>query len=546
MRKIVFVSRLDADCSLGAHVLCHIAPDLAKNFDDLKIIILGGGTEFGKIKRKASKINRIINRKLIFALGSVDSPTDFFDENTIFLGVSRAALEAMAHRLPIILIGNEGYLGLLDESKLEIAQKTNFTCRENGNLKDFSTLSTQVYKEICNYFSLSKEEQQKLKNFSFNIVKNGYTSLQMATKTMEIYQIALENHKKSKEKLKKSSKKVAICGYYGKENLGDEAILQAICTLLDKSAQKSKICLINSKNPFKILKNLWRADLFVFGGGSLLQNSTSNASLLYYLFVMHLASMLCGQKIMLANGVGPIKNGLISRKTWLSLISRATNKLDFISVRDTFSQNLLSSLLPSRKIHLIPDPTLIFAQEINQRLITQNNGGHFVFIPCSSGLKNEGISLDLLASSLEKVAQSWKINLEIVVLNSREDISDACELAHRLKNARVTAPRGANELFEILSGAKFMISQRYHGALFSAMMQIPTLAVSNDPKMHALCKDFGLFPCRNTKILNSEDKILENLSSLQGHHVKNKEKIAKRCWQNSTFAKLQLKKILKF
>ena len=34
MRKIVFVSRLDADCSLGAMALCKIAPRLAEKYPD--------------------------------------------------------------------------------------------------------------------------------------------------------------------------------------------------------------------------------------------------------------------------------------------------------------------------------------------------------------------------------------------------------------------------------------------------------------------------------------------------------------------------------
>ena len=44
----------------------------------------------------------------------------------IFIGVSRAALEAMAAGKPVIIAGNEGYIGIFNESTYPIALETNF------------------------------------------------------------------------------------------------------------------------------------------------------------------------------------------------------------------------------------------------------------------------------------------------------------------------------------------------------------------------------------------------------------------------------------
>ena len=65
MQKIVFVSRLDADCSLGAYALCKIALRLAEKYPDLEIIMVGGGTEFTKICEKSREINKKVNQRLI-------------------------------------------------------------------------------------------------------------------------------------------------------------------------------------------------------------------------------------------------------------------------------------------------------------------------------------------------------------------------------------------------------------------------------------------------------------------------------------------------
>jgi glycosyltransferase involved in cell wall biosynthesis len=129
-KRVIFASRLDHDCSLGAEILCEIAPKLYKKHPEIQILIIGGGSEFSKIKRKAEKINQKINRELIKTVGYVENPSEFYKCGDLFVGVSRAALEAMARGCAVILLGNEGYLGLLDKSTLPRAKRTNFTCRE--------------------------------------------------------------------------------------------------------------------------------------------------------------------------------------------------------------------------------------------------------------------------------------------------------------------------------------------------------------------------------------------------------------------------------
>lgn len=144
--------------------------------------------------------------------------------------------------------------------------------------------------------------------------------------------------------------KIVLCGYYGHGNFGDEVILsllkqkiKEICEnpprsrtvertdgaaeRTDGAAERTngaaertngaaedkfaptacEIFVLNTKNPIKIAKMLRGADLFVFGGGSLLQDSTSVASLLYYIALIRLARRLARRTVMLANGIGPIK-----------------------------------------------------------------------------------------------------------------------------------------------------------------------------------------------------------------------------------------------
>ena len=182
MQKIIFTSRLDADSTLGAYHLCKIAPQLAEKYPNLQIIIIGGGTESPKIAQISSKINQKLNRKLIFMLGTQPNPKKFYDENTLFVGVSRAALEAMSRGSPTILLGNEGYLGLLDESKLKRALQTNFTCRGNP-----ICTPEELLFEIVRYYSLPAPEQKRLSHLSKQTVKKYFTADQMARETLSLY-----------------------------------------------------------------------------------------------------------------------------------------------------------------------------------------------------------------------------------------------------------------------------------------------------------------------------------------------------------------------
>lgn len=127
--KIVYISRLDESRALVAKQLVNIAKVLKKEINNLEIIIVGGGDNFDEIKENVDAINTEVGRKLITLTGSRIDVNKFAALGDIFIGVSRAALEAMSSEMPTIVAGNEGYLGVFDESKLSAGIETNFCCR---------------------------------------------------------------------------------------------------------------------------------------------------------------------------------------------------------------------------------------------------------------------------------------------------------------------------------------------------------------------------------------------------------------------------------
>ena len=105
------------------------------------------------------------------------------------MGVSRAALEAMACGLPVILLGNEGYLGLLDEERLAAARECNFTAR--GSKIAFGDLGDALFCDICRYFELNDEEKLRLSALSRREVEMNYSAEKMARMTLGLYEKVL-------------------------------------------------------------------------------------------------------------------------------------------------------------------------------------------------------------------------------------------------------------------------------------------------------------------------------------------------------------------
>ncbi len=123
------ISRLDRERSLVAQQLLDLASDLYAQQPNTQIVIVGDGADFEYIQTKANHINKQLSTNYIVMAGASTKVNQFLALTDIFVGVSRAALEAMCAKCPTIIAGNEGYIGIFDHTKLTTAMESNFTCR---------------------------------------------------------------------------------------------------------------------------------------------------------------------------------------------------------------------------------------------------------------------------------------------------------------------------------------------------------------------------------------------------------------------------------
>ncbi len=144
--------------------------------------------------------------------------------------------------------------------------------------------------------------------------------------------------------------RIAVSGYYGFKNAGDDAILMAMVATIRALAPGAEITVFSSSpvetrqlygvravnrwNPLGIIWTLLRSDMLLSGGGGLLQDVTGVRSICYYLAVVLLALVVCKPVVYYAQGVGPVRTRF---GRWLTRV--VSNRVDLITIRDQASRD---------------------------------------------------------------------------------------------------------------------------------------------------------------------------------------------------------------
>ena len=186
--KIVYISRFDSDRSYIINKLLEVVPELSESIPSLKVIMVGSGNILDSIKEKAREINNITGQNTIIVTGSRTDINKFTALADLFIGFGRSSLEALSAGKPLILAGNEGYIGILNENSLDDAVKSNFSGRGKSKA-DSKSLKDDILKVL----SLSGEERKALGDFGRSVIENRYSVRKMVQDNMEVYAQLLEH-----------------------------------------------------------------------------------------------------------------------------------------------------------------------------------------------------------------------------------------------------------------------------------------------------------------------------------------------------------------
>ena len=294
------------------------------------------------------------------------------------------------------------------------------------------------------------------------------------------------------------TKKICISGYYGFDNFGDEMILKVLTEQIKNFKNNSEITVFSS-NPLKtenlynvksiysfdllaVIKELLKCNYLISGGGSLLQDVTSNKSLIYYLGVIAVALFFRKKVIIFAQGIGPINNKILANITKMLL-----KKAKYITVRDNKSLNLLSKW--GIEANICNDP--VWNIKINKKEKTDKIGIQLRNFP---SLKPEFIND--LALCIDKFYQ----DREIIIFSFQNKID--LEICNKLKeqiqrvnseiNVRVIENTSNEKIIDNISELDSLIAMRYHACLIGIKAGVKVLPINYDIKVETLSKDFNL------------------------------------------------------
>jgi len=296
---------------------------------------------------------------------------------------------------------------------------------------------------------------------------------------------------------------ILLSGYYGYHNIGDEAVLGGILAGLRAelpnvepivlsgdpagTQQLHQVNAIPRMSLGAINTALKEADLFVSGGGSLLQDVTSFRSPLYYLGVLWLAQRAQVPGMLLAQGIGPLNhplNRMAARKI--------LNRTRAITVRDAVSAEVLAGLGVSiPPVEVTADPSFLLEPEQSERL----EEWWAAHIPADRPVL--GLALrkwhvgdaaeryTAIADAIAGFAKATDAFLLFLPMQHEQDLPVAEEIAGwtPAESRVLDLPLTPREMIAAVGHCQFILAMRLHALIFAVQQGVPAFGLSYDPKV---------------------------------------------------------------
>ncbi|CAM3984025.1 polysaccharide pyruvyl transferase CsaB [Deinococcus frigens] len=279
------------------------------------------------------------------------------------------------------------------------------------------------------------------------------------------------------------SRRVAVSGYYGFGNTGDEAIALAITREVRKrgimplllsntpgdSAQTFGCEAAARMRPGALVSALVRSNVLLSGGGGLLQDKTSARTLSYYLGVIRLARLMGKRVVVFNQSVGPLSPQGGRR------VAAALAGLRII-VRDAGSLETLKGL--GLKGELGGDPALLLSPTPGLSRDLQS----VIIAP-------RGDVTGALEPLQQVTLQLRRAGRQVTALSFMPDHDDVA--AHALGANHVISTRDPQTALDAIAGSGYVIGVRLHALILAAAAGTPFSGVAYDPKIQGFCADAG-------------------------------------------------------
>ena len=334
---------------------------------------------------------------------------------------------------------------------------------------------------------------------------------------------------------------ILISRYYGFNNIVYESILRTVIdklgeklpdvdiTVLSRSPAQTRekygVRAVRRMNLWSIFRALRRCDMLLSGGGSLLQDATSGRSILYYLFILRLAQLLGKRTFIYSQGIGPISDPRNRRLT-----AAVLRRTDGIVVRDAGSRELLLEIgVPGDRIHVTADPVIrvrkpdpalgleILAQEGCPKVPGRLTVGWAV-----KARKPDRAFLREVGRCILWLKEEYGADSVLIPFFHDEDVGVCEAVADHLEGKAGCLRRKylSEETLSIIGSMDVMVGVRLHALIYAAVMGVPMIGVSYDPKV-----DSFLSSIRRPTPFTVEDFTLERFQAEFRETMSSREEI---------------------
>ncbi len=481
----------------------------------LKLVIAGDGELRSQLEALSASLG--LSDRVFFAgwMTDMDSFYHAIDINVLTSMTETfpyALLEGARARCPTVSTRVGGIPALIDHM-------VNGFLIQPGDVSGLADSLRKLYADEA----LRSEMGQRL----YDKAASHFSNEKMLDTQMDIYTVILRRAARTPIR----RERVVICGAYGRNNAGDDAILEGILreirlvdpdrpiTVLSRSPRQTRRTgRVNSThifNLFGFIASARRAALFVSGGGSLIQNVTSNRSLWYYIGAISLAHRLGARVLMYGCGVGPL-TGHFNRRLTASVLNR---HVEAITLREDSSLKDIEKLGVTRpRIVLSADPALILEPAepaaVDSLLLSQGvpPQGEYIAFALRRWPGFEA-KTDVFVQAADYASEAHGLTPLFVPIEKRMDMEAARITAARVKHTcYVLDTTGqAGEVIGLMGRCRAVVAMRLHALIFASGQGLPLVGVAYDEKVTAFLRYMGqdLFAPFDTLDIETLKKLID-------------------------------------